>query len=100
MCDMIANAFPDSPYPIKCPINRWAIMMVLRAMQLRLQDQDIITDTSNTTSTDGSGGGDKGLDMAFHVPWYIVKGWFNAQLELKTEKGEVITCASTTLHVV
>lgn len=84
ICSFISKQFPDAPTPVKCPINQWAIQLVLHAIGVQSQ--------SNGSSSSG-------LQFGSHVPWYIFGGNYTTTVQLKTQSGDDITCASTEIVV-
>ena len=79
LCDYIAGKFKNSPRPIRCPINQWAILLVLNAIAQQ--------------SDDGSAG------MKIKVPRLMIPGNYKTTVQLKSGSGEVMTCATTMLQV-
>ena len=107
VCSFIQQMFKESSNPISCPMNPWAVKMVLFALQQSATSgmQAIMAqgDLNSTDSDTQSGGGwnktPEGVGMQVWVPGRALKGNYRATLQLTTAQGVALTCAQTTLVI-
>lgn len=121
VCQFIRDSFPDAPTPIQCPLNQWAIKLVLLSLQRKEEeaarnrdeydDFEIVadgeSDAGDDTKTMSSGNkasatqqGNGTQAMTFRVPRFMIRGSYRSRLTLVTGDNRVLTCAETELVVV
>lgn len=85
VCKFIAEQFPNSPHPIRCPLNKYAILLVMNALQ-----------KMSAPSGDGTPG--PAATFQTYVPWMVIPGRYRMTVRLRAGSHD-ITCATTMVRI-